>query len=122
MIERLIKERLIESAHDVSTGGLFTTLVECAMPNDLGFDITSDAEVRLDAFLFGESQSRVVVSVSQECEERFVDFMIESEVPMCLLGHVTRSEIRVDDISYGFIPDYKHTYDTALEEKLTNKK
>ena len=122
LIERLIKERLIESAHDVSTGGLFTTLVECAMPNDLGFDITSDAEVRLDAFLFGESQSRVVVSVSQECEERFVDFMIESEVPMCLLGHVTRSEIRVDDISYGFIPDYKHTYDTALEEKLTNKK
>ena len=122
LIERLIKERLIESAHDVSTGGLFTTLVECAMPNELGFDITSDAEVRLDAFLFGESQSRVVVSVSQECEEKFVDFMIESDVPMCLLGHVTRSEIRVDDISYGFIPDYKHTYDTALETRLTKMK
>lgn len=122
LLERLIKERLIESAHDVSTGGLFTTLVECAMPNELGFDITSDAEVRLDAFLFGESQSRVVVSVSQECEEKFVDFMIESDVPMCLLGHVTRSEIRVDDISYGFIPDYKHTYDTALETKLTKMK
>ena len=122
LLERLIKERLIESAHDVSTGGLFTTLVECAMPNELGFDITSDAEVRLDAFLFGESQSRVVVSVSQECEEKFVDFMIESDVPMCLLGHVTRSEIRVDDISYGFIPDYKHTYDTALETRLTKMK
>ena len=92
------------------------------MPNDLGFDITSDAEVRLDAFLFGESQSRVVVSVSEACEERFVDFMIESEVPMFLLGHVTRSEIRVDDVSYGFIPDYKHTYDTALEERLSKLK
>lgn len=122
LLERLITERLIESAHDVSTGGLFTTLVECAMPNDLGFDITSDAEVRLDAFLFGESQSRVVVSVSEACEERFVDFMIESEVPMFLLGHVTRSEIRVDDVSYGFIPDYKHTYDTALEERLSKLK
>lgn len=122
LLERLITEKLIESAHDVSTGGLFTTLVECAMPNELGFDITSDAEVRLDAFLFGESQSRVVVSVSQECEEKFVDFMIESDVPMCLLGHVTRSEIRVDDISYGFIPDYKHTYDTALETRLTKMK
>lgn len=121
LVEKLIKERLIESAHDVSTGGLFTTLIECAIPNELGFDITSDAEVRLDAFLFGEAQSRVVISVSPECEERFIDFMIENEVPMCLLGHVTRSEIRIDDISYGFIPDYKHTYETALEKKINNK-
>ena len=118
LLERLITERLITSAHDVSMGGLFTTLLECAMPNNLGFDITSDAEIRLDAFLFGESQSRVVVSVSEACEEKFVDFMIESDVPMCLLGHVTRSEIRVDDISYGFIADYKHTYETALESRL----
>lgn len=118
LVERLITEKLITSAHDVSIGGLFTTLLECAMPNNLGFDITSDAEIRLDAFLFGESQSRVVVSVSEACEEKFVDFMIESDVPMCLLGHVTRSEIRVDDISYGFIADYKHTYETALESRL----
>lgn len=118
LVERLITEKLITSAHDVSMGGLFTTLLECAMPNNLGFDITSDAEIRLDAFLFGESQSRVVVSVSEACEEKFVDFMIESDVPMCLLGHVTRSEIRVDDISYGFIADYKHTYETALESRL----
>lgn len=118
LLERLITEKLITSAHDVSMGGLFTTLLECAMPNNLGFDITSDAEIRLDAFLFGESQSRVVVSVSEACEEKFVDFMIESDVPMCLLGHVTRSEIRVDDISYGFIADYKHTYETALESRL----
>lgn len=118
LVERLITEKLITSAHDVSMGGLFTTLLECAMPNNLGFDITSDAEIRLDAFLFGESQSRVVVSVSEACEEKFVDFMIESDVPMCLLGHVTRSEIRIDDISYGFIADYKHTYETALESRL----
>ena len=118
LLERLITEKLITSAHDVSMGGLFTTLLECAMPNNLGFDITSDAEIRLDAFLFGESQSRVVVSVSEACEEKFVDFMIESDVPMCLLGHVTRSEIRIDDISYGFIADYKHTYETALESRL----
>lgn len=118
LVSQLIEKRLIASAHDVSMGGLFTTLVESAMPNNLGFDITSDAEIRLDAFLFGESQSRVVVSVSEACEEKFVDFMLERDVPMCLLGHVTKSEIRVDDVSYGFIADYKHSYETALEEKL----
>ena len=118
LVSQLIEKRLIASAHDVSMGGLFTTLVESAMPNNLGFDITSDAEIRLDAFLFGESQSRVVVSVTEACEEKFVDFMLERDVPMCLLGHVTKSEIRVDDVSYGFIADYKHSYETALEEKL----
>lgn len=121
LVERLVKEQLIASAHDVSTGGLFTTLIECAIPNQLGFDITSDAEIRLDAFLFGESQSRIVVSVSEKNEEAFVDFMIEQEVPVCLLGHVTRSEIRIDDISYGFITDYKHTYEMALEQRLNPK-
>lgn len=35
----LILEGVVASAHDVSDGGLFTTLIESAMPNGLGFDI-----------------------------------------------------------------------------------
>jgi phosphoribosylformylglycinamidine synthase II len=118
LLGNLIERELIASAHDVSTGGLFTTLLECAMPNGLGFDITSDAEVRLDAFLFGESQSRVVVTVEPRCEERFLDFMIEQRVPMNTLGHVTKSEIRVDDVSYGFVHDYKELYDQAIARQM----
>ena len=114
IVSRLIDRRLIESAHDVSTGGLFVTLVESALPNNLGFDITSDAEMRLDAFLFGESQGRIVVSVSSETEAPFLDFMIEQRVPMMALGHVTKSEIRIDDTSYGFLPDYRALYDEAI--------
>ena len=118
LLGNLIERELIASAHDVSTGGLFTTLLECAMPNGLGFDITSDAEVRLDAFLFGESQSRGVVTVEPRCEERFLDFMIEQRVPMNTLGHVTKSEIRVDDVSYGFVHDYKELYDQAIARQM----
>lgn len=114
IVSRLIDRRLIESAHDVSTGGLFVTLVESALPNNLGFDITSDAEMRLDAFLFGESQGRIVVSVSSETEAPFLDFMIEQRVPMMALGHVTKSEIRIDDTSYGFLPDYGTLYNEAI--------
>jgi len=114
IVSRLIDRKLIESAHDVSTGGLFVTLVESALPNNLGFDITSDAEMRLDAFLFGESQGRIVVSVSSETEAPFLDFMIEQRVPMMALGHVTKSEIRIDDTSYGFLPDYGTLYNEAI--------
>lgn len=113
---KLIHDGLIRSANDVSDGGLFISILESAMPNNLGFDITTDAEIRTDAFLFGEAQGRFVVSVSQTDETRFIDFMMESGVQFSVLGHITKSEIRVDDVSFGFIADIKHQYDTALEK------
>jgi hypothetical protein len=54
MLLILIRKGLINAAHDVSDGGLWTTLVEMALPRGLGFDIVTDSEVREDAFLFGE--------------------------------------------------------------------
>ena len=109
-VEKLIQSKLICSAHSVERGGLFFNLIESAMPLGLGFDITSPAEVRKDAFLFGEAQGRVVVSVSMENENDFIDMMMESGVPFSTLGHVTKGELRIDDISYGFIEEYKKIY------------
>ncbi len=114
----LIRNHLIRSAHDVSDGGLFITLVESAIPHDLGFDITSPAEIRRDAFLFGEAQSRIVVSVDQSKETDFIDFMMGKKLPFSTLGHVTKGELRVDDLSFGFISDVKKAYLTALERKI----
>jgi phosphoribosylformylglycinamidine synthase len=120
LIKVLIGNNLIHSAHDISDGGLFIALLESAMPENFGFDITSDAEIRTDAFLFGESQSRVVVSVSASREAAFIDFVSRYNVPISTLGHVTKSEIRVDDTSFGFISDFKKLYDTSLEN-IINK-
>jgi len=117
-IKKLIKKSLVLSAHDVADGGLFTTLVESAMVKSYGFDVTPDVSVRKDAFLFGEAQSRVVVSVSPSNEDNFIDFMIESKVPFSALGHVTKSELRIDDNSYGFIGDIKKLDESALEKYL----
>ena len=118
LIRDLIAGNLIQSAHDVSDGGLFVALLESAMPESFGFDITSDAEIRTDAFLFGESQSRVVVSVSPSREAAFIDFTSCRKIPVSTLGHVTKSEIRVDDTSFGFISDFTKVYETSLENLL----
>ncbi len=118
VVKELIAKKLVSSAHDVSLGGLFVTLVECALPRGLGFDVTSPAEIREDAFLFGEAQSRVVVSVSAEQETDFLDFMMETEVPFSALGHVTKQELRIDDVSFGFIADYARDFENALERLL----
>ncbi len=113
-----IRKGLVTSAHDVSDGGLFITLLESAMPNGLGFDITTDAEIREDAFLFGEAQSRVVVSISPDMEAEFADFIIENKIPSVYLGHVTGGKIVIDDEKFGMIGDYKNLYDTAIEKLM----
>ena len=106
-VRKLIKQRLIVSAHSVDEGGLFFNLIDSAMPLGFGFDITSPAEIRKDAFLFGESQSRIVVSVSMENEDDFIDAMMEYGLSFSTVGHVTKGELRIDDIPFGFIDDYK---------------
>jgi phosphoribosylformylglycinamidine synthase len=117
-IKSLIQNNYINAAHDVSDGGLFTALTEMAMPNDLGFDIVTDSEIRKDAFLFGESQSRVVVTVVEEDETTFLDMIAEFGVPGLLLGHVTKGRVTVDEQNFGMITDYKEIFDTAIEREL----
>lgn len=117
-LKMLIRSGVIHSAHDVSEGGLWVALMESAMAGDLGFDITTDAAIRADAYLFGESQSRVVVSVPQSVETEFIDQMMLNGVEFDLLGHVTRGAIRLDDEDWGMVQHYRELYDTAIEKML----
>ena len=103
VMKMLIEMGLITSANPVGKGGLFFTLLRAGMPSELGFDLTTDAEIRKDAFLFGESMGRIVVGVDPKNVDEFVDFMSSLKVPFFALGHVTKGEIRIDDESFGFI-------------------
>ncbi len=102
-MRELIKNNLVVSASPVGIGGLFFTLLRDALPNELGFDITTDSEIRSDAFLFGEGMGRIVVSVEEAKENEFVDFLFDHKIPVMTLGHVTKGEIRIDDKSLGFV-------------------
>jgi len=113
-IKSLIKNKQINAAHDCADGGLFIALTEMSMPSNLGFDIVTDSEVREDAFLFGEAQSRVVVGVSEAQEDDFLEAMMKQNVPYTLLGHVTKGKICVDDEHYGFVAEMKDVFDNSL--------
>ncbi len=116
-VRNLISERLIQSAHDCSEGGLFACLLESAMAGNLGFEVHLPADIRKDAVLFGESAGRIVVSVKRDLCGLF-----ESElgaVPAVKLGSVCASgEITIDGAGWGYLPEWKEAYDTALEKML----
>lgn len=116
----LIDKELINAAESCSSGGLFMALAKMSFPNELGFDIVTDAEIREDAYLFGESAGRIVVSVTEEAEDAFIEFMMQSGVSYTLLGHVTQGKMVVDDEHFGFVQGAKEVYNKALYKKLAH--
>ena len=117
-VRKAIQRGCIEAAHDVADGGLFVTLLEMAMPSGLGFDLVTDDDIRLDAFLFGEGQGRIVISCKENQQDRLLDLIEDFDIPIVLLGHVTKGKIMVDGEAFGFCQEWRNTYDNALEEEL----
>jgi len=118
VVKQIIKHKVIQSAHDVADGGLYVALTESALPNGLGFDIETDGTIRKDAFLFGEAQGRVVVSVAPADQERFIEIMATSEIEFSLLGTVNNGFLNVDEEPFGHITDIKIVYDNVLHNIL----
>ena len=118
-VANLIKEGAIQSAHDITEGGLFVTLCESGFVNNLGFDVKTDSAFRKDAYLFGEAQSRVVVSVSADKVESFKSIL--KDFPATKIGVVTGGEVRIDGETWGNIADWKGLYDTAIEKQLAKE-
>lgn len=114
-ITAIIRAGLVQSVHDLSDGGLFMSLLESAMINNLGFEINSVSGVRKDAFLFGEAQSRVLVSVSAAHAAAFEAELKNHGVSFSALGGVKGSHLVIDGTNYGSIADFKTPYETAIE-------
>ena len=113
-IQQLIQARYIQSAHDVADGGLFITLSEAAFPHQLGFCITTDTRYRKDAYLFGESQGRVVVSVKPAEKNHFEKMLNTQPTAYKQLGKVHGDKFIVDNVQYCTCQAAKEIYETAL--------
>lgn len=116
-LQALIKRGLVRSAHDISEGGLFISLLESAMSSGLGFDVKQAEAMRSDAYWFGESQSRIVVSI------RPADLQKVSEnltIPFTELGVVSGNSCVVDGSNWGDIKSYAELYDHAIEKAINS--
>ncbi|MBU6342985.1 MAG: phosphoribosylformylglycinamidine synthase subunit PurL, partial [Bacteroidetes bacterium] len=114
-IASLIQKGLLVSAHDCSDGGLFLSLLESAMVNNLGFDIQSKTDLRKDAFLFGEAQGRIIVSVKAENASALEQEVSNLDIPYFKAGKITSSpELLVDGDSLGTLADFTTPYQNTL--------
>lgn len=92
-----IGKKLLTSAHDVSEGGLAVCLAECVFlgQGKTGFEVHLDETVRTDALLFGETQSRILVSALPQNEKILMDLAQERNVPARIIGSTVGDRMRI---------------------------
>jgi phosphoribosylformylglycinamidine synthase len=103
LLVQLAGARLLRSAHDCSDGGLAVTLAECTFDTagigaDVSIDgvnVAGDAEINRAAALFGESASRVVVSVTPDAAAEVLKRAKTAGVPARVIGRTGGQELRI---------------------------
>jgi phosphoribosylformylglycinamidine synthase subunit PurL len=115
VLSKAIAKKLVVSAHDLSEGGLFVALMEKAMASGLGFEVKQNNQIRTDCWFFGESQSRVIVTVAPERAKELEAFLTTEKQSFEPLGSVTKDTIIVNHQNFGKLKQWQNTYNTQLQ-------
>jgi len=94
----MIRTGGVSSAHDVSDGGLAVNLAESVLQSDgpgAEVDVTMLDSGRLDGLLFGEAQSRIVISCNEASEEELRSIAGEHGVQLLRIGNVAGADLVV---------------------------
>jgi len=94
---QIIRAGLISSAHDCSQGGLAVALAESAIAGGVGFQVDIPGEGRVDSLLFGEGQSRIVVSLPEENLAAVRALAGDQGVPCTVIGSVQGDAVVLGD-------------------------
>ncbi|RAR40378.1 phosphoribosylformylglycinamidine synthase subunit PurL [Paenibacillus sp. MDMC362] len=93
---KAIQSGLVQSAHDVSEGGLAAALAESCISGNVGASVQWSTDLRNDVALFSESQSRIVLSVSPDHKNALEKLLQEADVPFTALGVVGGNKLSIN--------------------------
>ncbi|WP_411552958.1 phosphoribosylformylglycinamidine synthase subunit PurL [Paenibacillus lautus] len=93
---KAIQSGLVQSAHDVSEGGLAAALAESCISGGIGASVKWATELRNDVALFSESQSRIVLSASPDHKNALEKLLQEAGVPFTELGVVGGNKLSIN--------------------------
>ena len=115
-----ISEGLLNSAHDCSEGGLGVALAEACIVGGLGFFGEFTWNGRWDAALFGESQSRIIVSVPPDKFSRIEKLAKSESVPICVLGRVAEDGFKIPSFCDLPMSSLREAWENGLTQALSS--
>ena len=116
---RLVRDRLVRSAHDCSDGGLAVALAECCIAGDRGFVGELPLTGRWDAALFGEGQSRIVVSVAPSDVDAVEEMCREEGVPWVTLGATGGTSMTIPGLVDASLEALADAWRNGLERAIS---
>ena len=118
-----IRSGFIKSAHDVSDGGLAVALAECCLLNPqqkIGAEIelNGDPDIRPDFLLFGEEQSRIIVTVDSKDFASLAGLCKSINIACSRIGRVGGSHLRVNVAINLAVARLNQAYSSAIRSKM----
>jgi phosphoribosylformylglycinamidine synthase II len=122
-LQELAREHMIESAHDLSDGGLAVALAESAFPLSLGAEISLNSNGSFaEAMLFGEEASRVLITCDRKKAEDIKRTAVKWGLRADRIGRTIpeKLEIKIDGntVVSAAVSEMKEVWDTALPRAL----
>ena len=120
-IRQLVRERLVESAHDVSTGGLAVALARCCFGHTgIGAEVNLDADLPAELLLFHEGPSRILVCTSSP--EKIISLATQNDVQSVKIGVTLESRFiirnREQVLVDSPVDELRQLWDTGLVSLL----
>ena len=118
-----IRQGVIKSAHDISDGGLAIALAECCMAggNNLGANIVISRKIRDDELLFGETQSAIIVTISESDLMRIEEVSGKFQIPCETIGKVSGNSLSINSFLDIAVSKLRKIYESALPELLERR-
>ena len=115
------QQGLLSSAHDVAEGGIAVALAEACITRPdgpLGATVTLSGNFRSDVILFGESQSRVLLSLAHDKVSHLEQLAQAQQVPYTILGEVGGTDLAIANFLKLPVSTLHHEWRTALAQQL----
>ncbi|OIP35097.1 MAG: phosphoribosylformylglycinamidine synthase subunit PurL [Deltaproteobacteria bacterium CG_4_9_14_3_um_filter_44_9] len=117
----VIQKGIIKSAHDCSEGGIAVALAECCFSGpkfNRGATVNISKNMRGDCLLFGESQSRIIVSLDKGNLDHFKEIAGKNKAPFNIIGRVGGDRLVINELIDCPVEVLKQRWKRAIEERV----
>ncbi len=120
VIQKLIKNKIIDTSHDISDGGLLVALTEMALSGNIGFELFLEKEFSNHKFLFSEDQSRYIITLQNHKIDEAMSLLNEKRIQYLNLGKTKGAKIILNEEEIS-LKELKNLHESWFDNYLSGK-